>query len=102
VDGSGNIWGPNNGTSIAEVSNSGTTLSPSTGFQAGYAAPSGQTDSQAQFTLPRAIAIDGSGNVWVTNSATGNTTVTVLVGAASPVVTPLVTAMKSGKLGQMP
>ncbi len=37
---------------------------------------------------PQSVAIDGSGDVWVAN--TGYTSVTELIGAAAPVVTPIV------------
>jgi len=60
------------------------------------------------------VAVDPSGNVWVTNkastsftnAATGTTkeynSVTVIVGAAGPVVTPLSLAIANSKLGQKP
>jgi len=37
---------------------------------------------------PYAVAIDASGNAWVSNA--GNDTVTEFIGAATPVKTPLV------------
>ena len=42
---------------------------------------------------PHGIAIDGSGNVWVSNLQ-GNS-LTEIVGAATPVVTPIVANLKS-------
>jgi streptogramin lyase len=85
VDGAGNVWVVNRGgteldppfpdSSISEFNSSGTAISPSTGYQAGL-------------NISLRIAVDGSGNVWVTN-ATLNT-VTEFVGAGSPVVTPIV------------
>jgi len=85
IDGAGNVWVANRGTTatsppypnscISEFSSVGAAISPSTGFQAGL-------------NLPLSIAIDGSGNVWVSNTSLN--TVTEFVGAATPVVTPIV------------
>jgi hypothetical protein len=85
IDGAGNVWVVNRAStqfeppypdsSISEFSSSGTAISPSTGYQAGL-------------NISLRIAVDGSGNVWVSN-ATLNT-VTEFVGAGAPVVTPIV------------
>jgi streptogramin lyase len=85
IDGAGNVWVANRSSTatappypdscISEFNSSGTALSPSTGFQAGL-------------NISLSLAIDGSGNVWTTN--TNLNTVTEFVGAASPVVTPIV------------
>ena len=85
IDGAGNVWVVNRGSTnisapypdsrISEFNSSGTAISPSTGYQAGL-------------NISLRIAVDGSGNVWVTN-ATLNT-VTQFVGAGSPLVTPIV------------
>jgi secreted PhoX family phosphatase len=85
IDGAGNVWVANRGStatsppypdsSISEFNSSGTAVSPSTGFQAGL-------------NISLSLAIDGSGNVWTTN--TNLNTVTEFVGAATPVVTPIV------------
>jgi streptogramin lyase len=77
IDGSGNAWVANNGgNNVIELSLNGAILSGSSGFNG--------------FNAPVGIAIDGSGNVWVTNS---NNSAIELVGAATPVVTPLVANM---------
>ena len=49
---------------------------------------------------PHGIAIDGSGNVWVANQ--NSSILTEIVGAAAPVVTPIVTATRTSKLGLRP
>ncbi len=73
---------------------SGSVNTPSTGYQ------------NADFNAPQGAAIDASGNAWVANTAgQGNAiagTVTEVVGALSPVKTPLQAAVKAGLLGQQP
>ncbi|MGO9604633.1 MAG: hypothetical protein ACLQAT_14810 [Candidatus Binataceae bacterium] len=79
IDADGNVWVANaNGYSITELT--------SNGSLAGNFAPSG-----ANFNNPIGVAIDASGNVWVTNF--DNNSVTELVGAARPVLTPLVACL---------
>ena len=98
IDGAGNVWTANEfGGSVSELSSSGANLSGDNGF--GYNAGS--------IDLPDAIAVDGSGNVWIGNlSGTGaaqNTgSVTELIGAATPVVTPLSIGVKNNALGVRP
>jgi len=77
IDGSGNAWTANYGNnSVSNFSSSGAALSPiSSGYTGGG------------LNQPFSIAIDGSGNVWVANLAANS--ITELVGAATPVVTPL-------------
>ncbi len=50
----------------------GTPLSPATGL-----------GTDAQLGFPFAVAIDASGNLWVSNSANGINTVTTFVGLAT-------------------
>ncbi len=82
VDGAGTVWVANyQGNSLSELgSSSGATagmlLSPSTGFGA-----------DASLLAPYGVAIDASGNLWVTNS--GKNTLTQFIGVAAPVKTPL-------------
>jgi hypothetical protein len=83
VDGGNNIWVAGIGNKyVSELSNAGTAMSPSTGYTGGFTNTVGR------------LAIDGSGNVWV-NSPSGNNVVQ-MVGAATPTLTPLVTAAKNG------
>jgi hypothetical protein len=82
IDGSGNIWIGNTNASVSEFSSAGLALSPSTGFTGG---------NQGRATK---IAVDGSGDVWVTNLGAAypydnGTTIIELIGAATPVVTPI-------------
>jgi len=83
VDGSGTVWiADYRGNAFSELAGSqaaspGAGLSPSTGF-----------GSDAGMVEPYALAIDASGNVWISNQALN--TLTEFVGVASPVKTPLV------------
>ncbi len=88
VDGAGNIWFTNpNQNSVTELSQSAFAVSPGDGY------------GEAGFNGPAGIAIDPSGNVWVANFGTGfNGTVTEMIGAAGPTVTPLTPSM----IGSMP
>ncbi len=54
----------------------------------------------AGLSHPAAIAIDGSGNIWITNA--GQPSVTLLVGAAAPVQTPVQAAFMKKNFGQKP
>lgn len=82
ADGDGNVWVANFlGNTVSAIGGSGSSapgsyLSPSTGF-----------GTDAGLLHPYALAIDGSGNVWVSNFA--NSTLTQFVGMAAPVKTPL-------------
>jgi DNA-binding beta-propeller fold protein YncE len=83
IDGAGRVWVSNfhKGTLSEFAGNKlpspGTPLSPAAGL-----------GTDAQLGSPFALAIDQSGNLWVTNS-NGANTVTVFVGLATPVKTPL-------------
>ena len=87
VDGKGTVWVANyrSNTGLSSVlselagasaSSPGTLLSPSTGW-----------GGDAGMVEPFAVAIDASGNLWVTNF--GTNTLTEFVGLAVPVQTPL-------------
>ncbi len=47
------------------------------------------------------IAVDGAGNVWVTNNIFSSS-LTEAVGVATPALAPLAAAVKNNKLGQRP
>lgn len=97
IDGSGNIWLANNsGSSISEFSNLGVPLSPATGFT-GTNSIAGTTGGP--LTGPTGIAIDSSGNVWVSDAS--NTAVE-FIGAATPSTVSLASAIHFQKLGTRP
>jgi hypothetical protein len=81
IDGSNRIWVTNANNSISVFDSSGNPISASayTGTTSGAASP--------PLNNPTAIAIDGSGNLWIANA--GNNTVTEILGAATPTITPL-------------
>ena len=88
VDGANNVWVANyRGPSISEVAGvgsaagTGAALSPAAGW-----------GPDAALLEAFGLAIDASGNVWVTNF--GLNTLTEFVGAAVPVKTPLLGAMR--------
>jgi streptogramin lyase len=87
VDGANSVWTANRNGSISHIANSGTPISPSSGYQA--------TGS----TLESGIVVDGSGNVWVTDLSNA---LFEFVGAGSPTVVPLQAAVKNGQIGQRP
>ncbi len=80
IDAGGNVWvanqGNGSGNSVTELSGTGAALSPSAGFTDGG------------LTSPLAIAIDAAGDVWVANN--GNSSITELIGAATPKKTPFI------------
>ena len=83
IDGAGSVWVTNYlGNSLSEIGGSmsaapGTFLSPSAGF-----------GTDASLFQPFALAIDASGNIWVSNF--GSSTLTQFIGVAAPVGTPLI------------
>ncbi len=100
IDGSGHLWlvtqlNTNNGqpASLTELSASGSSLNVSLSAP-GLVGP-------GLVSGPSAIAVDGSGNVWVLIDAP-NSTVTEFIGVAAPVVTPLALGSQTKALGQKP
>jgi hypothetical protein len=92
IDGANHKWIANDPTSnfpsITELSADGTmNLSPSDGF--GF--------QVTAVTKAYGLAVDGSGNVWVTDGGSGSGgTVTEYVGAAAPTKNPISSAIKAG------
>jgi streptogramin lyase len=93
IDGTGNAWIVNATAStsnyvVTEFSNTGTLLSGTNGLAA------------SGLNGPRGVAVDGSGNVWIANYS--GSSVTEVVGAGTPVITPLAVAVKNNSLGSQP
>jgi DNA-binding beta-propeller fold protein YncE len=80
IDSAGNAWVANNAmlSSVSKFSNAGIAISPPGGY------------TSAGLTVPNSVAIDASGDVWAVGGGSGAGSVTELIGAASPVVTPIV------------
>ena len=98
VDGGGSVWLANaSGKSISKFSNAGSALSPATNGITGTSSVPGATGGP--LAGPSGIAVDGSGNVWVSDSSN---TVVEFMGAGSPTVVPLATAVSVNKLGVQP
>jgi streptogramin lyase len=82
IDGAGNVWVANyrepylNELAGASASSPGTSLTPA----AGIGADAGLLEAYA-------MAIDASGNIWISNQ--GSNTITKFIGLAAPVKTPL-------------
>jgi hypothetical protein len=125
VDGNGNVWitnrcGPGNvcGTytnsrTLVEINGTGTNtpgtindaISPPTNYLPETEYPNAATTFVPTLTDPLNVAIDPSGNVWITNYNSGGiSSVTEIVGTAAPVVTPLSAAAGAtpSKLGAKP
>jgi streptogramin lyase len=96
VDGAGDIWVANGGRSsgITELSNSGIAMSPSSGFGSIRGTMNGGLNR------PQALAVDGSGDLWVAN--TSGPGVFEFLGIATPVVTPLADGVANNTLGSRP
>ena len=90
IDGSNRVWVVNrDGNSVSAFNHDGSAISPATGYQ-----PSGQLAPDPSIPTnrvgirdPHGLAIDGSGNVWVTNFTANS--VTEIIGLATPAVTPI-------------
>jgi DNA-binding beta-propeller fold protein YncE len=72
-----------------ELNSTGVAISPSTNYTLG-----------GILNDPLNIAVDLSGNLWITNY--GGDQIVEMVGGGAPVVTPLSVASTSGKLGSKP
>lgn len=88
VDGANTVWTANTDGSLSRFTASGTAISPASGY------------ISAGATAEVGIALDASGNVWTTDNYVNS--LFEFIGAASPVVTPMQSAVKSNKLGQRP
>ncbi len=104
IDGAGNAWVTNQGNpdGIIELSSAGAILSTTNGYQ-GVSTGNGY---DGRLAFPVGIAVDGSGNVWVADQV-GH--VEELIGAATPVITPIAAGLPqtpttdgTSKLGTRP
>ena len=86
IDGTGRVF-TSQGT-VSVRSKTGVAISPATG----YVVPLGGSDCCL------GAAIDGSGNLWLG----GGTNMYVMIGVASPVVTPIVKAVVNGTIATLP
>jgi hypothetical protein len=119
IDGFGNVWSLNKTNSVAKFTNTGGGLSTPLAIAidgAGTVWITNTTNSLSEFTsagvpvtstaytdslnTPASIAIDISGNLWIANS--GNNTVTEVLGAAAPTVSPLSVGVQNNTLGTKP
>jgi hypothetical protein len=99
MDGNSAAWvGNSTGASLSGFTNSGTAISPATGFSGGTC--SSCTYTARKSSGVRGVAVDGSGNVLIAN--TTGTYVYVVVGVAGPTVTPLSLGIKNGTLASKP
>jgi hypothetical protein len=96
IDGAGSAWITNESpsTGIIQLSSSGALLSTLNGY------------TSSGLSSPEGIAIDGSGNVWVADE---QGSVAEIIGAATPVITPIVAGLPltpttdgTSKLGTRP
>jgi hypothetical protein len=86
VDGASNFWTVASGV-VSEfaynaTSNTVTPVSPAAGFKGCGGTRQGGTR--------KALMVDRSGNVWTANASSNGNSLQVIVGAATPVYTPLV------------
>jgi streptogramin lyase len=90
VDGAGNIWFANSGgPSLTEFSRSGSALTPA----ATSTTNGGYIGTNTALSTPYALAVDGSGNVWLADE--GSSTVIEFYGIGAPVVTPIVASLRA-------
>ncbi len=90
IDGAGHVFVLNMGSlpSFVELNNDGTQISPANGY----------FDTSVNET--NGIAVDGSGNLWISNYL--NSSLTEFVGMATPVVTPIAAGVANNTLGTRP
>jgi hypothetical protein len=110
VDGAGNVWVANAGQTVGGTHNVGQSVSELAYVGSAFV-PLSSSGSAAGFAhdynAPSGLAIDGSGNVWVTNSgaiASSSTSglITEIIGAAVPVVTPIALGIRNSTLASKP
>jgi hypothetical protein len=89
IDGAGNVWissyrsPPGFSSALTELAGAKNTAAPGT-----VLSPAAGLGLDAGLVEPQAVAVDASGNLWITNFATS--TLTEFIGLAAPVRTPLI------------
>ena len=89
LDTAGNVWLTNHSTNCVTQWNTNSST-------AGFFAPAGDP-----FVNPAGIAIDASGDVWVVNSNVDDSSVTEIIGAAGPVLTPIAACLDQASPGNL-
>jgi len=84
IDGAGNVWIANGYSEVQTEFNSVVELASSGSLNMYIAHP---TSARGYLDLPESIVVDSTGSVWISDGDTN--TVTLFVGVATPVVTPL-------------
>jgi streptogramin lyase len=87
-DGAGNAWIADANGAVSVLSKTGAAVSGSNGYSG-----STSTATITSLTGITAVAVDSMGDVWVADPSNGN--VSEFLGAATPVVTPLVAALSA-------
>ncbi len=93
IDGGGQVWITNNSNSISVFNSSGSAVS-ATAYTGGSSA------SPTSLNKPTGVAIDASGNLWIANS--GGNSVTEVIGAAAPTVSPIAAGVANNTLAARP
>jgi len=93
MDSGGNLWAVNYCSNSACTGNNVGSVSELT-FASGYSTGLNFAPPGASFYFSQSLALDGSGNVWITNSA--GYSVSELIGLANPVLTPPQSCLQSG------
>ncbi len=104
IDGAGNVWALNaNNPAISEFDSQGTPITGSSGYVGSF---QGTVTPGIIGGDPQGLAIDLSGNVWVSDpwldGPGGTDNVVEFVGAGTPVVTPISVGVTTNQLGTRP
>lgn len=109
IDGLNRVWvsarnqtTPSSPGALFAFSNTGALLSPANGYLANGTMP-------PQPGSPGSMAVDGSGNLWLSGTVVDNSGnpqpaayVTEVIGIAAPLTTPVISAVTAGTLGKRP
>jgi hypothetical protein len=103
IDGGGQVWLSGAAPVLVQLSNSGSFISPATGYAGSTYTSTGPTTHSRYTTAGgnSGVAVDISGNVWVANAVSASR-ITVLVGTGVPVVAPFSVGVKNNTLGTKP